>query len=302
MNGIAVREGQVTEAAALEIQGLTKSYGAFRLGPLDLELRRGSILGLIGENGAGKSTLIKSVMGLIARESGAIRLPGAARHLDARETGLRIGYVPESLVFYDWMTVARFLRFTSKFYPSWDEQVCGSLLRQFELDPAKTIKDLSKGMRAKLALIMSLSHRPSILLLDEPTSGLDPVMKHRFLSELSRAVEAGLTQSVVISSHILGEVEQIADRIVVLRQGAKIFDDRKSALLNNWKKIRFAGPLPADDAPLPPYKIHPMENGYRALVVPEQKLQEAVNAIRRLGGTEINVINPSLHEVFIQLT
>jgi ABC-2 type transport system ATP-binding protein len=207
------------ESKALVINELSKKYANFILTDISLEIPSGSIVGLIGQNGAGKSTLIKSVLGLIRKDSGEVYLPSLPDHRKLSDIRSWVGYIPESLTFYEWMSVKRLMKFVSSYYPRWDEEYCRELMARYELEENKLIKHLSKGMRAKLALLIALAHRPLLLLLDEPTTGLDPIMKHNFLQELRHLTNTGETRGVLISSHILGEIEYIADRIAVLREG-----------------------------------------------------------------------------------
>jgi len=252
---------------ALEIIGLSKRYKSFRLADINLCLETGSIVGLIGHNGAGKSTLIKSVLGLVKKDEGEIHLPCVPGYICEQDLRFYCGYIPETLTFYDWMKVGRLLRFISSYYASWDARLSRQLLDRYELDESREIKYLSKGMRAKLALIMSLSHRPPVLLLDEPTSGLDPLMKYNFLQELRQVIKDGTTKAVIISSHLLGEIEQVADRIAILKNGQIAFDETIGSFLQKWSKITFFAPC-STNLQLPrEYVIYELNSGHQMVVV-----------------------------------
>lgn len=281
---------------ALEIKGLSKRYKDFVLDDISFGVRSGSITGLIGHNGAGKSTLIKSILGLVKKDSGKILLSNLENpYIDIRA---RCGYVPETLTFYDWMSVDRLLNFTSRFYSSWDFDLCKSLINRYELPQHKTIRYLSKGMRVKLALIMSLSHRPPILILDEPTSGLDPVMKHNFLAELCKAIKDETTQAVLISSHALAEVEQIADRLVGLQNGALAFNESVDKLLNKWTKITFNAPRYYTlDLPNVVSELH---DSFKSILIENDQVTDMLNRLTHLGASEISISSPNLNDVYIR--
>jgi ABC-2 type transport system ATP-binding protein len=287
---------------AIEIIGLTKSYRNFQLRNINLRVEENSVVGLIGHNGAGKSTLIKSIFGLVKRDAGEINFRGAVSSGRGDDVRAFCGYVPESLTFYEWMTVGRLLKFICGYYQSWDEALCRRLLDRYDLDSDKEIRLLSKGMRAKLALIISLSHRPPLLLLDEPTSGLDPVMKYNFLQEVRQLIREGAVQAVIISSHILGEIEQVADRVVILKKGQITFEETTSDLLSKWSKVIFVnsgkGPirLPED------LIVSELNSGYQMVVVRNEHAAEIIGLLEYQEATGISLTSPNLHEVFVQVS
>jgi ABC-2 type transport system ATP-binding protein len=287
---------------ALKITGLSKRYKGFCLKDINLSVEARSIVGLIGHNGAGKTTLIKSVLGLVKKDVGEILLPSVPNFTPGQDVRVFCGYIPETLTFYEWMSVGGLLKFISAYYRTWDNYLCRQLLKRYELEIDKEIKFLSKGMRAKLALIISLSHRPPILLLDEPTSGLDPVMKYNYLQELRQVIKDGTTQSVIISSHVLGEIEQVSDRIAILKHGQITFDEAVNSFLRRWSKITFLSPnstaiqLPGE------YVVNELNSGCRMIVVRYEDTAEVMNWLRYQGATAITVTPPNLHEVFVQVS
>jgi len=204
---------------AIEVRGLTKRFGRKQvLRGVDLAVPTGSVTALLGRNGTGKSTLLRILVGFHPATSGEARVLG----LDPRRQGplvrRRVGFVPERLELPRWMTVAEHFRFLRPFYPTWDQAEATRLLGALELDAAARVHTLSKGQRAKHALVAALSHRPALLLLDEPFSGLDPVVRHEVLGTLMGHLrDEGRT--VVLVSHSMGDVERVADRVVLLDQG-----------------------------------------------------------------------------------
>lgn len=221
---------------ALQLFDVRKQFGAFTLEIPQMRLPRGVVLGLIGQNGAGKSTLIKILINLIYPDQGEVHLLGLRQPADELAIKQRLGYVSENPTFYEELTVCAMARIVSGFYPNWDRQTYEQYLAAFALDPRKRIKQLSKGMKVKLGVTLALSHRPELLILDEPTSGIDPVMRRELLQEIMSVIQDE-RRTVVFSSHITQDVEQIADYVAILQDGKLAeFDDRES-LLGRWRRV-----------------------------------------------------------------
>jgi ABC-2 type transport system ATP-binding protein len=183
------------------------------------------VLGLVGENGAGKTTLIKHLLGSLKAQSGSVRVFGLDPVLDPVGVLGRVGYLSERRDLPGWMRVDEFMRYTQAFYPGWDDQYAARLLEQFQLDPAQKIKTLSQGQQAKTGLLTALAYRPELLILDEPSSGLDPVVRRDILEVIIRMVaEEGRT--VLFSSHLLDEVERVADHVIMLQGGRVVLNGR----------------------------------------------------------------------------
>ena len=192
--------------------------GGFTLGPLDLHLSPGEILGVMGPNGAGKTTLLKMLWGFLRPDGGRVSVFGRSPHLEQVWIRLRAGYMSESPNFYGWMTARRFLAFIAGFYPSWDWQQANRLLEEFGLNGDRKVEELSKGNRIKLGLVAAVAHRPKLLILDEPTAGLDPLVRVDildFLENLVRHEGAG----IVMSSHVSDDLDRIADSVLMLHEG-----------------------------------------------------------------------------------
>ena len=230
----------------ISTKGLAKRFGRLRaVEDLELEVPRGSAFGLLGPNGSGKTTTIRVLLGLLKPSAGSSAVLG----MDPRRKGAairrRTGYVPEEHHFYRWMTVGELVRFVRAFYPSWDDGECSDLLARFGLEPKKKIKDLSKGMVAKLALTLALAHRPELLVLDEPTSGLDPIVRRDFLKSIVRMIhEEGRT--VFVSSHLIAEIEGIVDRVAVMKSGRIILTDDVERLKERTMRVKL---IFADEPP-----------------------------------------------------
>jgi ABC-2 type transport system ATP-binding protein len=199
----------------IHVSDLTRRFGTqTALASVDLSLPRGAVYGLVGANGAGKTTLIRHILGLLRAERGSVRIFG----LDPVGVLSRIGYLSEENDLPGWMRVDELIRYIRAFYPAWDDGYAEELRRAFALDPAAKIKDLSKGQKARAGLLIALAYRPELLVLDEPSSGLDPIVRRDILGAVIRTI-ADEGRTVLFSSHLLDEVEQVADHVTVIDRG-----------------------------------------------------------------------------------
>lgn len=222
-------------AYAIEVRGLTKHYKDFTLGPLDLTVPSGSIVGLVGENGAGKTTTLKAILRAIRPDGGQVAVLGGS--CGERAVRARLGVVFEDAFFYESCTPAEVGKALGRIQPGWDAGEYARLLRQFELPPKKLIKDMSRGMRMKFRLAAALAHKPDLLILDEATSGLDPVVRGEVL-ELLQAHVLDENHSVLLSSHITADLEKTADSIAYIHRGRLLFQMDKDALLEQYGILR----------------------------------------------------------------
>ena len=215
---------------AIEMQGVTKSLGPFHLGPLNLCIPEGSIVGYIGENGAGKSTTIKLLLGLLKADAGRIRILGTDIKDIKSDQKKNLAYVFEDLYLPGEMTLKQAENFHHQLYgESWQQKEFFGLIRRFHLSEDKAIKAYSRGMKMQLGMALALSHGAKILLLDEATSGLDPVIREEILDILLEFIQME-DHTVFISSHILSDIEKIADYIAFIHQGRLVFMENKDEL------------------------------------------------------------------------
>ena len=219
---------------AIELKGLKKSFPDFTLGPVDLAVPEGTILGLIGENGAGKSTTIKLMLGLLRTDGGSITILGQdAKKLDKNE----IGVVLDEPGFPSLLNAKEIRSFLKDIYRNWDDAVWQEYMRRFELPQEKKFSEFSKGMKMKLAIAAAMSHHARLLILDEPTSGLDPVVRDEvvgILSEFTREPD----HSVLLSSHIVSDLEKLCDYIAFLHKGQLLLNEEKDALYEEYGLLR----------------------------------------------------------------
>ena len=215
---------------ALEIENLSKSFGGFSLKSLSLSVPMGSALGLIGENGAGKSTTLSLILGQLQRDGGNIRILG--QDADENAVALRedIGVVFDESCFPDGLNARQVDEVERYIYKSWDSGTFYEHVRRFDLPEAKPFKEYSRGMKMKLALAVALSHKAKLLLLDEATGGLDPLARDELIGELSRFVADG-EHAILLSSHIVSDIEKLCDRVAFLHKGRLILQEEKEALL-----------------------------------------------------------------------
>ena len=223
---------------ALSLHGLVKKYRDFTLGPIDFDLEPGKVVGLVGPNGAGKTTTLNLCSGMLRQNQGSIKIFGIENNPNDASWKFKIGFVADEHVFYEYWSVERNLKYISEFYPEWSWDRAYELAKRFKLDLKKRVNRLSKGNRAKLALIQVLAYSPKLLLLDEPSSGLDPIVRSEFLDVLWEENEKG-DSAILYSTHILSDIGRIADELAFLSNGKLIKRIPKDELLDKWRYISF---------------------------------------------------------------
>src|SRR5213595_532206 len=205
--------------SVISVSELTRRFGATTaLDSVSVSLPRGAVYGLVGANGAGKTTLIRHILGLLKAQSGSVRVFGLDPVADPVGVLSRIGYLSEENDLPGWMGVDELIRYSRAFYPAWDDPYAEELRQTFALDAAAKIKNLSRGQRARLGLLTALAYRPELLVLDEPSSGLDPIVRRDILGAVIRTI-ADEGRTVLFSSHLLDEVEKVADHVTMISHG-----------------------------------------------------------------------------------
>lgn len=218
---------------AVEIKGLNKSFGAFALSDVDLQIPEGYVVGLIGENGAGKTTLIKCITGAMNLDSGSVTLFGRDRRPDVGE----IGMVFDECHFFQQMDGEQTGKLMASIFPNWDGSRYRDLLSRFGIDLGKKIKDYSRGMRMKIQVAVALSHDPRLMIMDEATAGMDPAARDEFL-EIVMEYMQDEDHTVLMSSHITADLERIADYIVFIHKGRVVLNDTKDSILESYGIVR----------------------------------------------------------------
>ncbi len=219
---------------AIEIKDLSRSYADFRLDHLNLTLPQGCILGLVGENGAGKSTTIKLMLDMIRRDSGTITLLGQDNRSLSKD---EIGVVLDDVGISECLTPAQVGKIMALTFRNWDDALYHSYLRRFSLPLKKKFKEFSRGMKMKLGIAVALSHNAKLLILDEATSGLDPVVRDEIL-DIFLEFTRDENHSILISSHIVSDLEKICDYIAFLHRGKLLLHEEKDVLREQYGIIR----------------------------------------------------------------
>ncbi|WP_256761296.1 ABC transporter ATP-binding protein [Cohnella sp. WQ 127256] len=221
----------------LELTDLSKELDHFRLNKVSFSLMEGCITGFIGVNGSGKTTTIKTILGLILKDGGSIKLFGKEMTEHERDLKNRIGVVLDEGYFYDDMTLKEMKNIISPAYKSWDEDVFVSYIKRFNLSLNQKISTLSKGMRMKYAITLALSHHADLLIMDEPTSGLDPLVRSELMDLLLEFMkEEGKT--VFFSTHMTSDLDKIADMLILIDDGKILLSEEKDQLLDTHAIVK----------------------------------------------------------------
>ena len=230
---------------ALRIENLTKTYPQFTLHEVSFTLAQGRIMGLIGKNGAGKSTTLKSILNLVSPDGGIIEILGRPCPEQELECKQKLGVVLGGIDFYLNSRLSVITDVTRRFYRQWDDAAYRRYLEEFDLDPAKRVRELSAGMRVKYLIALALSHHAELFIFDEPTNGLDPVSRDELLT-LFQALVADGTRSILFSTHITSDLEKCADDITYIKDGRILASAEKTVFLQSFQHLR----TPEDTAPL----------------------------------------------------
>lgn len=283
----------------IETKNLTKYYGkALGIKDVSINVEEGEIFGFIGPNGAGKSTTIRLLLSLIYPSSGEAKLFGKDAIKCGPEVRKRIGYLPSEIFYYDKMKVIDLLNYSASFY----DKDCKSRIKELseimELDLNRRIEDLSYGNKKKVGIVQGLLHEPDLIILDEPTGGLDPLMQQKFFNLIREENKKGTT--VFFSSHILGEVQELCNRVAIIRDGSIIeIEDIKILRENNYKKISILG----DNLNKDIFNI----NGVTKLIKENNginffykgDINIITNAISSVKAIDVNIEEPTLEEIFM---
>jgi ABC-2 type transport system ATP-binding protein len=291
--------GTDKEQPVVAVTDLTRRFGRkAALDGVSLTVHQGRVFGLVGENGAGKTTLIKHLLGALTAESGAVRVFGVDPTWDPVAVLSRIGYLSEDRDLPRWMRLNELMRYTRAFFPDWDQAYAERLCEQFSLPGNARIRQLSRGEQARAGLLVALAHRPDLLLLDEPSSGLDTVARRDILAAVVRSVaEEGRT--VVFSSHLLEEVERVADDIFMIHEGKCVLDMSMDDLKASHH--RFVVRFGVEQASFPniPGVIRAEGEGLEWNVVCQGDIEALRGAVAEVQGRVVEETIPSLDTVFV---
>jgi ABC-2 type transport system ATP-binding protein len=275
----------------LEVRNLTKNYPGFSLNNISFTLEKGYIMGFIGPNGAGKTTTIRLIMNLIRRDSGEIKVFGLDNIKDELEVKERIGFVYDENHFYNELSVLEMKKIIAPFYSRWDDSVFKDYLDRFELSPRKKIKDLSRGMKMKFSLVISLSHHADLLLLDEPTSGLDPIFRSELLDILAEIIQDE-NKSIFLSTHLTADLDKIADYITFINRGELVFCEGKDAIMERYALVKGDNELLDEELKREFIGINQSKYGFTGLT-------RDVQRVRQVFGSSVLIEKASLEDIML---
>jgi ABC-2 type transport system ATP-binding protein len=286
----------------IETQDLTKLYGPVKaVQALNLRVRGQQITGFLGRNGAGKSTTIKMLLGMTRPSGGGGTVLGysISDPKQNREIRRHVAYVSEDKQLYEYMTVGQLIGFTASFYPDWRPETAKHLREQYELPLNRKVNSFSKGMKAKLALLLALARRPAILILDEPSDGLDPVSIEDLLQTLVRVAGEGTT--VFFSSHQIGEVERIADRVLIIDHGNLAADLCLDEMRQDYRRITLGFDRQPPGAGFDISGVRQVRMSGRQMIVWANHNTDAViERARCLEAVSVEVAPVTLRELFLE--
>jgi ABC-2 type transport system ATP-binding protein len=287
----------------IETMDLRKSYdGVEALRGLSLAVPKGSVFGFLGKNGAGKTTTIKVLLGLVQATGGTARVFGLPVESPAAGVDIRrrVGFVADEKALIDQMTVQEIVAFTRRFYPRWRDDLEQRYLRTFDLPVLRTVKQLSRGMRTKLALLLALCRGAELLILDEPTSGLDPAVTEEVLQAIVGHV-ANEELTVFFSSHQIAEVDQISDRVAIIDRGRVLVAGELDDLRERYRRIQFVF---ENEAPNHRFGSRGVERTLRKgrviSVLASAGIDDIIAEGRVLGATSVDAARVTLKDIFLE--
>ncbi|ATD71028.1 MULTISPECIES: ABC transporter ATP-binding protein [Gordonia] len=290
-----------TSDLVIDARGLRKSFGRFEaLRGLDLGVRRGEVHGFLGPNGAGKSTTIRVLLGLLRANAGEVRILGGDPWRDVVELHRRLAYVPGDVALWPSMTGGEMIDLLGSMRGGLDEDRRADLVRRFELDTTKRGRQYSKGNRQKVAIVAALASEVELLILDEPTSGLDPLMENVFQEVVGEAKSRGTT--VLLSSHILAEVETLADRLSIIRDGVIVAAGTLSDLRGHTRTSVRAEleTIPSEDRLGELHEVD-IDGQWISATVDSDRIGAAMEVLTSCGLRSLTVEPPSLESLFLRL-
>ena len=286
--------------ATVEASNLSKSFGDKQvLQDMSFGVSPGDVVGVLGKNGAGKTTLLELMLGFTAPSGGAVRLFGHESYSLPGDIKARVGFVPQQDELLDQLNVADQLRVIASFYPRWDTSLISRLCAEWGVDMNARIKSMSVGERQKLSILLAFGHKPELLILDEPVASLDPIARRQFLEQLL-TISADGERSIVFSSHIVSDIERLANRIWILKEGRLDWQGDLDSLKESIVRLHIRSTAPE----LPAFKIPGVLNlrrdgGFATAVVRDwtPEAQEELES----ASVQIEVESLGLEEIFVEL-
>jgi ABC-2 type transport system ATP-binding protein len=286
---------------AVAFENVSRRFGkTVALARVAFEVTPGSILGLIGRNGAGKTTALRLAVGTLWADEGRIRVLGLDPVTRRLDVAARVALLSEESSLYPWMTIAEIIRFTATLHPRWDQDLAARLSVDLDLDPARRIRELSRGTRAKVALVLAVATRPELLLLDDPTAGLDPLVRREVLDGVLDAVSQD-GGAVVYASHLVHDVERVADRVIVLDGGSVRLEGELDELKSRFRRARAVFDGDAPRGATVAGEIETVADGRVMTVTADARGDELEAALMKLGAREVVIESLPLEEILVAL-
>jgi len=288
-------------SATVEASKLSKAFGEKQvLQDLSFGVSPGDVIGVLGKNGAGKTTLLELMLGFTPPTSGAVRVFGHESYNLPGSIKARVGFVPQQDELLDQLTVAEQLRVIASFYPHWDSALIERLCAEWGVNAQARIKSMSVGERQKLSILLAFGHKPELLILDEPVASLDPIARRQFLEQLLTISTDG-QRAIVFSSHIVSDIERLANRIWILKEGRFDWQGDLDSLKESIVRLHIRG----TGAELPAFKIPGLLNirrdGAFATAVVRNWTVEAQEALEKDAAAQVEVETLALEEIFVEL-
>jgi ABC-2 type transport system ATP-binding protein len=285
----------------VEASHLGKAYGARRvLQELSFSVEPGDVIGVLGKNGAGKTTLLELMLGFTLPTEGNVRVFG---HDSCRMPGVakaRVGFVPQQDELIDQLNVADQLRVISSFYKNWDRELMSRLCREWGIQESARIKSMSVGERQKLSILLALGHRPDLLLLDEPVASLDPIARRQFLEQLVEISSEG-QRAIIFSSHIVSDIERLANRIWILKEGRLFWQGDLDSLKESIVRIHLRGSRPFPDGATIAGAISIRRDAACPTAIVRDWSESAQTELERRIDGSVEVQPLGLEEIFVEL-
>ena len=287
--------------ATVEASKLNKSFGDRQvLQDLSFGVSPGDVVGVLGKNGAGKTTLLELMLGFTAPTGGAVRVFGHESHSLPGNIKARVGFVPQQDELLDQLNVGDQLRIIASFYPRWDSALIERLCGEWHVDVNARIRSMSVGERQKLSILLAFGHQPELLILDEPVASLDPIARRQFLEQLLNLSADG-RRAIVFSSHIVSDIERLANRIWILKEGRLDWQGDLDSLKESIVRLHIRGSA----AELPeltiPGALNVRRDGAFATAVVRDWTPEAQEVLENSAGVQIEVETLGLEEIFLEL-
>ena len=292
-------DSSTNSGAPVVVERLSHHFGrTVALSGVSLSVPKGGVFGLVGENGAGKTTLIKLMLGLLVPFRGKIAMFGMDPVEYPEHVLARLGYLSEDHDLPHWMRVNELLNYNRAFYPDWDDRYAEELRQRFGLDAQAKVKNLSRGQRALAGLLIALAHRPELLVLDEPSSGLDAIARRDILAAIVRTV-ADEGRTVFFSSHLLDEVERVADTVAMINKGRLVLCEPMDTVKAQHHTLTLQFPEAVSAPPTIAGALSVEGRGREWTIVCNGELEGARAAALTLGATILEESTPSLEDIFV---